>query len=42
MTNYLCYGGKIFLQVNYADNRWLSGGRSDGNTGVYTRNGNEL
>ena len=31
------YGDNIFLQVNSLDNRWLSGGRSGGNSDVVTR-----
>lgn len=31
------YGDKVHLQANVMDNRWLSGGRGEGNEGVVTR-----
>ena len=34
----VAYGDVIHGQVNYVDSRWLSGGRSEGNEGVITRN----
>ncbi|NTX54883.1 hypothetical protein [Myxococcus sp. CA039A] len=38
-TDTLIYGETLYLQVGGAKDRWLTGGRSDGNKRVYTRDG---